>query len=83
MMIGPVLPSRCPGDDDRSIRCGGTHLLVLSTSERLTFGVFVAMSVLAGGNAAGARFSNRGLEPMWGAALRLSLAAIVLPLIMG
>ena len=53
-----------------------------STSERLTLTVFIAMSVLAGGNAVGVRFSNRELDPLWGAGLRFSLAAIVLLVIM-
>ena len=39
---------------------------------------FVGYSVLAGGNAVGIRFSNRELEPLWGAALRFALAAAVL-----
>jgi drug/metabolite transporter (DMT)-like permease len=37
--------------------------------------VFVVGSVLAGGNAVGVRFSNRELEPFWGATLRFALAA--------
>ena len=36
---------------------------------------FVLVSVLAGGNAVGVRFSNRELEPFWGATLRFALAA--------
>jgi len=52
------------------------------TSERLTLTVFIAMSVLAGGNAVGVRFSNRELDPLWGAGLRFSLAAMVLLVIM-
>lgn len=53
-----------------------------SASERLTLTVFMVMSVLAGGNAVGVRFSNRELDPLWGAGLRFSLAAIVLIVIM-
>ena len=39
---------------------------------------FVVSAVLAGGNAVGVRFSNRELDPFWGAGLRFSLAAICL-----
>lgn len=46
-------------------------------SERLALAAFVTQAVLAGGNAIGIRFSNRELAPMWGAALRFSLAAAV------
>jgi drug/metabolite transporter (DMT)-like permease len=41
-------------------------------------GAFLAGSVLAGGNAVGIRFSNRELDPLWGATLRFSLAALLL-----
>lgn len=44
----------------------------------MVFGSFIATSVLAGGNAVGIRFSNRELDPLFGAALRFSLAAVVL-----
>lgn len=47
-------------------------------SERVALAAFLAGSILAGGNAVGVRFSNRELEPLWGAGLRFSLAAIVL-----
>jgi drug/metabolite transporter (DMT)-like permease len=46
--------------------------------DRIALAAFVATSVLAGGNAVGVRFSNRELEPLWGAGLRFSLAALVL-----
>src|SRR3954462_6700739 len=39
---------------------------------------FVAIAVLVGGNAVGIRFSNRELDPLWGAGLRFALAATVL-----
>lgn len=52
------------------------------SSERVTLAIFVIGSVLAGGNAVGVRFSNRELDPLWGAGLRFSLAATVLILIM-
>jgi drug/metabolite transporter (DMT)-like permease len=38
--------------------------------------------VLAGGNAVGVRFSNRELDPLWGAGLRFSLAAVLLGSVM-
>jgi drug/metabolite transporter (DMT)-like permease len=47
-------------------------------AERVALGSFLATAVLAGGNAVGIRFSNRELAPLWGAALRFSLAALVL-----
>jgi drug/metabolite transporter (DMT)-like permease len=46
--------------------------------ERVALGSFLTTSVLAGANAVGIRFSNRELDPLWGAALRFSLAALVL-----
>jgi drug/metabolite transporter (DMT)-like permease len=44
--------------------------------------VFVVGSVLAGGNAVGVRFSNRELEPFWGATLRFALAATLMLAVM-
>jgi hypothetical protein len=55
---------------------------VLANREQRTLAVFVVMSVLAGGTAVGVRFSNRELEPLWGAAVRFALAAAVLLVIM-
>jgi drug/metabolite transporter (DMT)-like permease len=46
--------------------------------DRLALAAFVANSLLAGGNAVAIRFSNRELEPLWGAALRFMLAAALL-----
>ena len=43
---------------------------------------FVAMSLLAGGNAVAIRYSNRELDPLWGAALRFALATGLLALVM-
>lgn len=40
------------------------------------------MSVLAGGNAVAIRFSNRELDPLWGAALRFALATALLATLM-
>lgn len=46
--------------------------------DRAALAAFAAGSVLAGGNAVAIRFSNRELEPLWGAGLRFALAAVVL-----
>jgi drug/metabolite transporter (DMT)-like permease len=46
--------------------------------DRATLTAFVASSVLAGGNAVAIRFSNRELDPLWGAGLRFLLAAFLL-----
>lgn len=43
---------------------------------------FVTGAVLAGGNAVGVRFSNRELDPLWGAGLRFALAAALLVAVM-
>jgi drug/metabolite transporter (DMT)-like permease len=51
---------------------------VTDRADRLALAAFVASSILAGGNGVSIRFSNRELDPMWGAALRFSLAATVL-----
>lgn len=49
-----------------------------SHDDRVVHAAFLASAVLAGGNAVAIRFSNRELDPLWGAALRFSLAAVVL-----
>ncbi|WP_199035764.1 DMT family transporter [Glycomyces salinus] len=46
--------------------------------DRVAFASFAAVSFLAGGNAVGIRFSNRELDPLWGAALRFAGAAVLL-----
>jgi drug/metabolite transporter (DMT)-like permease len=51
-------------------------------AERLALAAFIAESVLAGGNAVGVRFSNRELDPLWGAGLRFTLAALLLGSVM-
>jgi drug/metabolite transporter (DMT)-like permease len=43
---------------------------------------FSVCCLFAGGNAVGVRFSNRELDPLWGAALRFGAAAAVLLLVM-
>ena len=50
--------------------------------DRVALVSFVAMSVLAGGNAVAIRFSNRELDPLWGGALRFGLAAALLLTVM-
>ncbi|HVD25859.1 MAG TPA: DMT family transporter [Gaiellaceae bacterium] len=50
--------------------------------ERTALAAFAVMSILAGGNGVAIRFSNRELAPLWGAALRFSLAAALLALAM-
>src|ERR671919_2854525 len=50
--------------------------------ERVALISFVTGSVLAGGNAVGVRFSNRELDPLWGAGLRFALAAVLLAAVM-
>lgn len=46
--------------------------------ERVALAAFLAGSALAGGYAVAIRFSNRELDPLWGASLRFSLAALLL-----
>jgi drug/metabolite transporter (DMT)-like permease len=46
--------------------------------ERLALASFWTVAILAGGNAVGIRFSNRELDPLWGAGLRFGLAALLL-----
>lgn len=46
--------------------------------DRVALASFVVMSVLAGGNAVAIRFSNRELDPLWGASMRFALAAALL-----
>lgn len=46
--------------------------------ERIVLAAFALNGVLAGGNAVGIRYSNRELEPLWGAGLRFALAAALL-----
>ena len=45
---------------------------------RSIMAAFAVGSVLAGGNAVAVRFSNRELDPLWGAGLRFALAAVIL-----
>ena len=50
--------------------------------ERIALASFITGSVLAGGNAVGVRFSNRELDPLWGAGVRFALAAGLLASVM-
>ncbi|MCB5180684.1 DMT family transporter [Streptomyces antimicrobicus] len=47
-------------------------------ADRLGALAFAASALLAGGNAVGVRFSNRELDPLWGAGLRFGAAAVLL-----
>jgi drug/metabolite transporter (DMT)-like permease len=46
--------------------------------DRATLAAFVTGSVLAGGNGVAIRFSNRELDPLWGAGFRFVLAALLM-----
>jgi drug/metabolite transporter (DMT)-like permease len=54
----------------------------MARAERVALAAFLAEAVLAGGNAVGVRYSNRELDPLWGAGLRFSLAALLLGAVM-
>jgi drug/metabolite transporter (DMT)-like permease len=49
----------------------------MRVDERATLAAFLASAVLAGGNGVGVRYSNRELDPLWGAGLRFALAAAI------
>lgn len=55
---------------------------VNAATDRTALAAFLAMSILAGGNAVAIRFSNRELDPLWGAGLRFALAAVLLGVVM-
>ena len=48
----------------------------------MVLAAFLASALLAGGNAVAIRFSNRELDPLWGAGLRFSVAAVLLVAVM-
>jgi drug/metabolite transporter (DMT)-like permease len=50
---------------------------VRGDGERATLAAFLVGAALAGGNAVAVRFSNRGLDPLWGAGVRFALAAAI------
>lgn len=45
------------------------------SADRVALAAFLGGAILAGGNAVAIRFSNRELDPLWGAGLRFALAA--------
>lgn len=51
---------------------------VNAAGDRVALVAFLSGSVLAGGNGVGVRFSNRELDPLWGAGFRFGLAAVLL-----
>lgn len=57
---------------------GAYTLPMAAQNDRVTLAAFVLVAVLAGGNAVGIRFSNRELDPLWGAGLRFAAAALIL-----
>jgi len=52
------------------------------TRDRTALAAFAGATLLAGGNAVGIRFSNRELDPLWGASLRFGAAALLLLAVM-
>jgi len=48
-----------------------------SGNDRATLAAFFVGAALAGANAVAVRFSNRELDPLWGAAFRFALAAVI------
>ena len=50
--------------------------------DRMVLAAFLTSALLAGGNAVAIRFSNRELDPLWGAGLRFSVAAALLVAVM-
>jgi drug/metabolite transporter (DMT)-like permease len=49
---------------------------------RIVVWAFFAEAILAGGNSVAIRFSNRELDPLWGATVRFAIAAILVGLVM-
>jgi drug/metabolite transporter (DMT)-like permease len=49
---------------------------------RLVLWAFLIEAILAGGNSVAIRFSNRELDPLWGASMRFAIAAILVGLLM-
>ena len=52
--------------------------MVTARRDQIVLAAFGALVLLAGGNGVAIRFSNRELAPLWGAALRFMLAAVLL-----
>ncbi len=55
---------------------------VRADSRHIVLWAFLAEAILAGGNSVAIRFSNRELEPLWGAALRFFLAVLLIATVM-
>jgi drug/metabolite transporter (DMT)-like permease len=55
---------------------------VRADDERMTLAAFLGTAFLSGGMGVGVRFSNRELDPLWGAGLRFAVAASFLLVIM-
>lgn len=53
-----------------------------SDTEQLVVIAFAANALLAGGNSVAVRFLNRELDPIWGAALRFVIPAVILAVLM-
>ncbi|MFG2980311.1 DMT family transporter [Streptomyces sp. NPDC048258] len=53
-----------------------------TAGERTGLAAFAGCCLLGGGNAVGVRFSNRELDPLWGASVRFGAAAVVLLAVM-
>jgi len=49
---------------------------------RVVLWAFVTEAILAGGNSVAIRFSNRELDPLWGASMRFAIAAVVVASVM-
>lgn len=52
------------------------------STERMALAAFAGSALFAGGNAVSIRFSNRELDPFWGATLRFTLAALLLVVVL-
>jgi drug/metabolite transporter (DMT)-like permease len=55
---------------------------VANGGDRTAAAAFIGSAVFAGGNAVGIRFSNRELDPLWGASLRFLFASVILAAVM-
>ena len=51
--------------------------------DRLALGAFTGAVVIGGTNFVAIRYSNRELDPIWGAGLRFALAAVVFGVLFG
>jgi drug/metabolite transporter (DMT)-like permease len=53
-----------------------------AVAPRLVLWAFFTEAILAGGNSVAIRFSNRELDPLWGASVRFAVAALLVGLVM-